>query len=82
MAWLVKLMKDGAPVSGSGPFDTAHAAVQAGNSALRHGDADDVTVANGEHEGIYYQFGTVRTSSEEQRIARMLEAESVTADRD
>ncbi len=81
MVWLVKLSKDGASIASEVTFDTAHDAVEAANSAIRSGDADDVTVANGEHEGIYYQFGTLRTSSEEQRIARMLEAESVTANR-
>ena len=75
MTWYVNLMKNGAPVADVQPFDAVYAAIQAANSALRSGTADDVTVGSRENDTVYYQFSTVRTSSEEQRIARMLQGE-------
>ncbi len=81
MAWLVKLMKHGKSVPDCGPFDTAYVAVEAGNLLLQQGDADDVTISNREHVGIYYQFGSTRTSSEALHIGRLLEAELVAGDR-
>jgi hypothetical protein len=80
MAWLVKFVKDGASASDCGPYDTVFAAIEAGNLLLQHGDADDVTIANREHVGTYYQFGTTRTSSEVRHIAQLLEAELASAD--
>jgi len=75
MAWLVKLMKDGKRLADAESFDAVHSAVQAGNSALRNGDADEVMIASRHHEAIYYQFSSVRTASEEQRMAQMLGTE-------
>jgi len=79
MPWVVTVLKNGVPSAGVEPFDAVLSAIQAGNSALRNGAADDVTIANREHAAIYYQFSTVRTSSEEQRIARMLDDQSAKA---
>jgi hypothetical protein len=75
MTWYVNMMKGGAPLADMPPFDAVYAAIQAGNSALRSGSADDVTVGCRENDAVYYQFSTIRTSSEEQRIARMLQSE-------
>ena len=44
MTWYVNLMKNGAHLADVQPFDAVYAAIQAANSALRSGTADDVTV--------------------------------------
>lgn len=79
MAWLVTLTKDGNRVSVEELFDAVDAAVQAGNAAIRNGEADEVTIASREHQTIYYQFSSVRIASERRRISQMLESELVAA---
>ena len=75
MAWLVDLFKNGAAMAPPSSFERADEAVRAGNSAIRECVADDVTVRSREAPGVYYQFSTVRTASEEQRIVASLQAE-------
>ncbi|HEX2873050.1 MAG TPA: hypothetical protein VHP33_17430 [Polyangiaceae bacterium] len=79
MPWVVKLTKDGNRVSVEELFDAVDAAVQAGNAAIRAGDADEVTIASREHQAIYYEFSSVRTASEERRISQMLSSELAAA---
>jgi hypothetical protein len=57
-------------------FELAHDAVLAANETLRAGISDEVTVVFQDNAAIYYQFNSIRSSSEEQRVARMLELEA------
>ena len=75
MAWLVKAFRDGNLQGDVLAYESVSLAVLAGNAALRNAVSDDVTIVNRDHDGIYYQFSTIRTLSEEQRIARLLEDE-------
>jgi hypothetical protein len=79
MAWLVRLTKDGNRLPVEEFFDAVDSAVQAGNSAIRDGDADEVTIASREHQAIYYEFSSVRSASEERRISQMLGSELAAA---
>lgn len=73
MTWLLELSKKGASLAQPEQFEQARDAIRAGNVALQTRFADDVAVRSGEDAAVFYQFSTVRTTTEVDSIAGMLE---------